>query len=1004
MTVDPAVIPGLLLLATELLALAAVGYIVARVALRQTDDRLALAQGLVIGPAMWGLVVNFILHLVPGRAGALAGWIVLLVLAAGLAWRAPKPILPRLRTATGLAAAASSVFLVMLAARQLQGIPDANIHLGLAALAQSGRWPLVFPWGPDQPFIYHYGLDLLVGLLAQPSGPNLAFTTELLSAYVWTGFALVLVTALLSRAGWVSLPVLAPLLLTAGAWTLLIGTRAPDILSVPILTGVPAAGLRASLASLYWPEVSLNWREAFEASPPNIWKPSFVMAYALTVIVLTCVAESRRRSWPAALTLAALVGFLGLLSEEIALVVLALWGGMEFLDALPRRKFASSLTRPLLVALPRASMSGHSGSASQDHRVAKPPVTLSVGSVGQRAYSCIRSKAVVRSACGPALAAILLAIGGGPISALLTGAVTSGASLGWLEDTASRHPLGTLLTTWPGGIGWLGLGVVPVAAIALSLAWKRRLVLAFVVGSAILLLASLTVRYAPSPHDVLRFDGHARNFALIALLLALAIRLSDLRGRWRFSAGALLLALLTWPTSAVPGRTLALGIGHGIELSNAWTDLDERESPLGVDPSFLKIGRHATRNPVSDPVGIYIRNHTPVDARIMSPEWDLVTANTGRPNASGFVQFAHLTAATGPEYEDAISYLEPAALGQLGATYIHAPDSWVARLPDRAQRWLDDPQLFEPLVRGETDALYRIRPEFLRLNPTPDPRSFEALRRTVPASAAVRVIGLTDVDSARIASTLAHTRLLGTFPRGDIHLLSEIASQLPGSAPLDFVIVARDRPSPLNLQAFPLVWWNRAAVAYDAKSPNAPAVNPPPQLDAQFTVRLSEIQQTSNRISFSATFTDQAPSAWTGQDWLVISGHDLPWALPTEANGVSVTSLVWFAGQAAPGVGVTAHVYEYDARLNELALQSDHGAFAAVHSSGDRLLPGLYILAIRLRHDHMQAAIIPAMRIEITEIGSAVYTLYPGEHGTQITPCPERLKDTRSCLRLRVES
>ena len=49
MTVDPAVLPGLLLLAAELGVLAAVGFVVARVALRQTDDRLALAQGLVIG-------------------------------------------------------------------------------------------------------------------------------------------------------------------------------------------------------------------------------------------------------------------------------------------------------------------------------------------------------------------------------------------------------------------------------------------------------------------------------------------------------------------------------------------------------------------------------------------------------------------------------------------------------------------------------------------------------------------------------------------------------------------------------------------------------------------------------------------------------------------------------------------------------------------------------------------------------------------------------------------
>ncbi len=59
MTIDPAVIPGLLLLAAELFALTTVGYVVARVALRQPDDRLAMAQGLVIGPALWGLPSTF---------------------------------------------------------------------------------------------------------------------------------------------------------------------------------------------------------------------------------------------------------------------------------------------------------------------------------------------------------------------------------------------------------------------------------------------------------------------------------------------------------------------------------------------------------------------------------------------------------------------------------------------------------------------------------------------------------------------------------------------------------------------------------------------------------------------------------------------------------------------------------------------------------------------------------------------------------------------------------
>ncbi len=43
MTVDFTAIPGLLLLALELSALAAAGYVVARVVLKQSDDAMALA-------------------------------------------------------------------------------------------------------------------------------------------------------------------------------------------------------------------------------------------------------------------------------------------------------------------------------------------------------------------------------------------------------------------------------------------------------------------------------------------------------------------------------------------------------------------------------------------------------------------------------------------------------------------------------------------------------------------------------------------------------------------------------------------------------------------------------------------------------------------------------------------------------------------------------------------------------------------------------------------------
>ena len=106
MTVDTSAVPGLLLLALELMALSAVGFVAARVALRETSDSMALAQGLVIGPALWGLIVNFVMYLLPGLTGALAGWAVILVIGGGLAWRAPHALLLPPRTIAWFAASA----------------------------------------------------------------------------------------------------------------------------------------------------------------------------------------------------------------------------------------------------------------------------------------------------------------------------------------------------------------------------------------------------------------------------------------------------------------------------------------------------------------------------------------------------------------------------------------------------------------------------------------------------------------------------------------------------------------------------------------------------------------------------------------------------------------------------------------------------------------------------------------------------------------------------------
>ena len=996
MTVDPTVVPGLLLLAAELLALAGVGFVVARVALRLTDDLMALAQGMVIGPALWGLIVNFVLHVVPGRAGALVGWVVLLGLAASLVWRAPQTVRPRLRTVTGVAAVALAVFLVALAARQLLQIPDQDIHLGLAAFAQAGGWPLVIPWAPDQPLIYHYGVDLLIGLLAPPVGPDLPFTTELLGAYVWTGFVLVVATALLKRAGWVGLLTLTPLLLTAGAWTL-VGfiIPPPDILQIPVPTGLPAAGLRASMASLYWPEVSLQWQTEFEAAPPNIWKPPFVLAYALTVIVLTWAVGNRRRSWPAVLTLAALIGFLGLLGEEVALVVLALWGGLEAVRVFPWPRLATVHARlrlPWFRPTPEASFTFSVQLPDGDQR------TCALDGTREREGLSARWEAILRAAAGPALAVLLLAVGGGPITTLLAGSSVTGTSLGWLEDPGSRRPFGTLLTGGLGGVGVLGLGVVPVAAAALLLAWRQRLVVALTAGSGVFMLAAVVLQHPAFQFDVTRMDGYARNFALLALLVALGSRLAALDPRWRYAAAALIVVLVAWPTVAAPVRMLGLEARHGIELANAQPGPTGRDPEFDSDLYYIGMGRYTVEYPVSGSVAAYIRSHTPVDARIFSPHPHDMTATTGRPNASGFVGLFHLFPITGPAFDDAKRWLEPAAVRRLGVAYVHATEGWIAGLPERARRWLEDPQLFEPLIRSDSDAFYRIRPAFLELEMSPTPESFEALRQAVPASATVYLPeGINRLLSIRPASALVHTRLLGKVDPSGIHLLTDIPTEpLGGQTPDLLVMSGRLAPSVLAPEAREPVWWNDETAIYSVSGTMRPIVPPPSR---PFSVRLSGVQVEVERIRFTATFIDRASRQWTGQDWLILAVDNTPWPLPTEfeADEHTLVPTVWFAGVVAPRDGMTTQEYEFDARAERLAVWEADGGFVALPSSEGRLVPGAYVLAARLRLDYLEAAIIPVLKIVVSEAGGVVYTVYEDDLSVPVNPCPSRLKDSESC-------
>ena len=708
MTLDPAVVPGLLLLAAELVALAAVGYVVVRVALRQDNERMALAQGLVVGPALWGLITNFVLYAVPGLAGAAVGWGIVLFLGAVLAWRAPRTLRPPPRVAAGFLVAVLALFWAGLASRQLIWIPDPHTHLGLAASIRAGGFPPELFFNPGVPAPYHHGIPLLIGTLAPPVGPDPAFVTELIGPYVWTSIVLIVATALLRHAPWIAVIVTVPLLLSSGLWTFT--NVSAGVLLLPVPSGVPEAGLRAALGDIYWPtvELSSNVMPPLTGLLPDIWKPAFPLGYALVFVVLERTACSERLSWPAVVTLAGLIGFLGLVTPTLVLAAVVVWAGLAAWQVM------------------RAWRAGFAVS------------------------DAMRSGTVL------VLAGLILLGAGGVFARTLGGEPSSGLELALSLDSWSWQALRTF-DARPGGVGLLAAGPLAVAGVAVVLARRDRLVVALAAGAVLLVLAWMALALPTAPWVVNRFAGHARNLALVALLLALTSRMADLRSTRQRVVAILVAILVVWPTVVAPARSLGLAVGNGVQLANAgWVKEELPDRGVAVPMRRFQMPR------VSTDVANYIRDHTPLDARVLASDqryWNVSFA-TGRPNNAGFAGLNHLYYQIGPEYLDAVNHLEPGVIQRLGIEYVHATDAWVAELPQQAQAWLSDPRLFELLVRDGPERLYRVRQEFLTLDVLPNPASFEALRQAVPPSATVYLVfPRTYVQMLRVASALSHARL-----------------------------------------------------------------------------------------------------------------------------------------------------------------------------------------------------------------------------------------------------
>ena len=106
-----------------------------------------------------------------------------------------------------------------------------------------------------------------------------------------------------------------------------------------------------------------------------------------------------------------------------------------------------------------------------------------------------------------------------------------------------------------------------------------------------------------------------------------------------------------------------------------------------------------------------------------------------------------------------------------------------------------------------------------------------------------------------------------------------------------------------------------------------------------------------------------------------------PWALPRIRP--TDPAAQWYAGQASPRPGRITHRYEFDPQSVILSLRDEQPDAIHLDSSGKKLEPGVWILAVRLRHAYQLAGFIPVAKVMVSHAGDLAYEVYEGEFGVK---------------------
>ena len=240
---------------------------------------------------------------------------------------------------------------------------------------------------------------------------------------------------------------------------------------------------------------------------------------------------------------------------------------------------------------------------------------------------------------------------------------------------------------------------------------------------------------------------------------------------------------------------------------------------------------------------------------------------------------------------------------RLDIAYVHATDAWIDSLPDRARRWLNDPQLFELLVQDRTDSLYRVRQAFLKLEATPASASYEALRRAVPPSATVYLAPTTEPAHALALRQRSHMRSSSaSYSRATCTygptLGSKHSVRVDRASWLRRIGLRRRcfRDRRAGKSGGTAGWRSTPLTAPPIRSCRSRTEAAPP-----ISVHVSDGRAVDERMSFDLTLTNRTPERWSGRTgWFCRQTSPGFLSFPVSADPTPQCGFPARLGRAAP--------------------------------------------------------------------------------------------------------